>query len=176
MDRQGVFTRRASLYQEVDLLLRSQTRFFAAAALTNSVLALLFRCVPQHSLQDAYVLLCEAGAVLESANLRWAQELTQAVPDVSELDQLLIRREQHLLQVFCSREAARTDLNCLLNGRHWAVLGAPWLGPSRRFGRILLKVRRGLGGGFDFNLEPHRVQLGLEIVRDMRAHGGRGTP
>jgi hypothetical protein len=176
MDRQRVFARRAGLYQQLDLQLRSRTRFFAAAALTNSVLANLFRFMPKRSLQDTYDLLSEAGAVLETANLAWAWDLVQTAAVADEVDQLFVRREQRLLQAFCCRAPVDADLNRLLNGRHWALLGAPWLGPSRRFGRILLNVRTELGDCFDFNLESHRVQLGLGIVLDVRVHGGCGTP
>lgn len=176
MDRQRVFARRARLYHELHLQLRSRTHFFAAAALTNSVLENLFRFIPKRSLQGTYRLLSEAGQVLETANLAWASQLLQPGSAADELDALFVRREQRLLQAFCCHAPVHADLNLLLNGRHWALWGAPWLGPSRRFGRILLNVRAELGECFDFNLESHRVQLGLGIVRDVRVHGGWGTP
>lgn len=177
MDRGREFARRAQTYRELDAMLQARTRFFAAAALTNSVLAQLFRSAPEGTLASAYTLLVEAGAVLEAANLRWAREIPQLRAE-GELDEVFVRREQHLLQGFidsaaagpCARTRVCADISRLLNGWHWALLGASWVEPGRRFGRILGVVRRRLGNRFDFHLESHRVQLGLQIIREVRVH------
>jgi hypothetical protein len=185
VNRQQAFAHRARVYHELDVQLQSRTRFFAAAALINSVLADLFRFIRVQSLQEAYGLLSDAGAVLETANVVWARELAQSARVDPEADQNFVRREQRLLQSFiestdsangCSRALVRADLNRLLNGRHWSLIGAPCIGQSRRFVRILTSVRSGLGSHFDFNLESHRIELGLAIVRDVRAQGPLSPP
>jgi hypothetical protein len=172
-----VFERRAELYRQVDSQLRSRTRFFAAAALINTVLAQLFCYIPDRALGNAYGLLCEAGAALEAANLKWVTVLGDHTRVRSELDQILVRGEQRLLQSFLDTAQSThrwstipisEDLNRLMNHRHWALLGAPCLGHSRRFLRILESVRASLGHCFDFTMEAHRVELGLEIVCDVR--------
>jgi hypothetical protein len=177
VERWRAFERRAGLYRQIDSRLRSRTRFFAAAALTNAVLAQLFRYVPDRSLENAYRLLNEGGALLEAANLEWVRVPPEHTQVPSELDQILVRGEQRLLQSFLdtapgthrgSRIVITEDFNRLLNRRHWALLGAPCLEHSRRFLRVLDSVRIGLGHCFDFTVESHRVELGLGIVGDVR--------
>jgi hypothetical protein len=122
-------------------------------------------------------LLSEAGAALEAANLKWAGVLREHSRTPAELDQILVRGEQRLLQSILdatqrtnprARIPISEDLNRLMNRRHWALFGAPCLGNSRRFISILENVRAGLGNCFDFTLEAHRVELGLGIVCDVR--------
>ena len=73
--RSEVFEQRREVYAQLDARLASRTRFFAAAALTNSVLAQLFRFVPGHALHDSYRLLSDVGAILETANLQFAHDI-----------------------------------------------------------------------------------------------------
>ncbi len=177
MIRSEVFERRHRVYWQLDRKLCSRTRFFAAAAFTNAVLAQLFRFVPLRKLCDAYGLLRDGGAVLEAANLQFAHDLDLQGSSEVELDQFLVCSEQRLLQAFlelriaeagCQWPLIRTQLNELLNEQHLAAKGACWLGPGRQFGGIVRAVRTGLGVPVDFAIESHRIQIGFTIICHIR--------
>ena len=176
MTRSQVFAQRHQIYSQLDAKLAARTRFFAAAALTNAVLAELFRFLPGNALNDAYHLLSDAGGLLEAANVRFAHELEIDAGRERELDRSLVCREQGLLQSFlntrmagtCQWWSTRAELNRLLNAQHYASVGALLLAQCRRYGEVLRGVRARLAVPLDFALESHRIQIGVGIIRHIR--------
>jgi hypothetical protein len=177
VERSQVFEQRRRIYSQLDAQLYSRTRFFAAAALTNAVLAQLFRFLPRRSLSSVYRLLNEGGAVLEAANVQFAHDLPRRSGSDRELDRFLVCSEQRRLQTFldarvdnadCHWLSIRGELNRLLNGQHCASPGSRWLAQSREYGGILHNVRTRLGMPLDFAAESHRVHIGCGLIGHIR--------
>jgi hypothetical protein len=174
--RSQVFAQRHRIYSQLDAKLAARTRFFGAAALTNAVLAELFRFLPGYALNDAYHLLSEAGTLLETANVQFAHDLEVRAGRERELDRSLVCREQGLLQSFlnarmagtCQWWSIRAQLNRLLNEQHYATLGSGLLSQCRQYGAVLRSVRTRLAVPLDFALESHRVDIGVGIIRYIR--------
>ena len=176
-DRGRPFSRRQTLYEALDHELATYTRFFAAAALTNSVFAQLFTSLPRGSLLHAYQFLSDAGLELETANLHYAHEISRT-KNLSGpgLDLYLVRREQRLMQKLLNERGVRTDaastrltreLDSLLNRQVVAVISRVFA-CSRQYSRVLRAIRRELGLALTFADESHRVLIGLGIIRHIR--------
>jgi hypothetical protein len=175
LERGCPFVGRQRLYARLDAEFAADTRFFAAAALINSVLARVLFWAPRGPLRHALLFLREAGAVLESANLQFAREI-RGSPGVPALDLYLVTREQKLMQTLLEAEVRRgiqgtaliREVNGLLNGDSMAGMISRLINFSRPFTTILATIRRETALVLDFSDETHRVQVGLGIIRHIR--------
>jgi hypothetical protein len=182
--RADEFQRRSVLYSRLDARLFDRTRFFAAAALINAVLAELFELFPVVRSPRSFTFVNEVGAALEEANLRYADEISrrtrrrQTITRCRHtLDDTLVRAEQRVLQSYvqahqaqCPRqwESVRSELNSLLNDRHAASLISRWCSAGGRLSRVLREVRGRLGTALDFASESHRIRIGLAVIEHIR--------
>jgi hypothetical protein len=174
--RTGDFDRRSRLYTRCDIQLREYTRFFAAAAAVNSVLARYFAVLPVIRSPRTFIFLNEVGTALESRNLIYARQIGSGVSGTA-LDHALVRNEQALLQryVYAQKthasqqwESTRRELNQMLNGRYATMFFCPWCEGSERLSRVLRDVRRHFGTELDFASESHRVWIGRRLIEDIR--------
>jgi hypothetical protein len=176
----GDFDLRAERYECLDRALAPQTRFFAAAGLTNRLFGTLCNVLPAVISCTTASFLCALGRRLEAPNYRLAQDLQeQRIPDCA--DQFLVCAEQMVVERYCwsfRREEeilwrqVRGELNDLLNGSHIASLLAPVLGHSRKYQRVLTAVRARMGVALDFNNERHRVAIGCALIQELRSQPG----
>jgi hypothetical protein len=170
--RSPEFHRRSALYSDIDSGCRHQTRFFAAAALVNNVLADLFAFGPLGQTRCSFDFLSEVGAALETANIAFAREIGCHY-HAAALDRPLVCAEQARLQRHIQAlraqhpahwDKVRRELNSLLNDRHAAC----WLLRCYRkysaFWRGLRKARRLSGIELDFAIEQHRINIGLALI------------
>jgi hypothetical protein len=173
------FDRRSALYTRLDGQLYAHTRFFAAAALVNAVLARRFKMLFAIRSSPGFDFLNDVGAALESDNLAHAGEITRYTPG-AHADHALVRAEQarlqsHVLarQVQQPRhwESVRRELNGLLNQRHAISLFSRWCAAGAQVSQVLQTVRGHLGKTLDFAIEAHRVCIGLALIEHIRREG-----
>jgi hypothetical protein len=183
--RAAQFQRRSVLYSRLDARLFDRTRFFAAAALINSVFAELFQVFPVIRSPRSFTFVNEVGAALEVANLHYASEISRRTPGRPALDHALVRAEQRLLQSYVQLhqaqrpqqwESIRSELNALLNDRYAASLISRWCKASGPFTQVLREVRARLGTALDFASESHRIQIGLTLIEHIRRPSRRQRP
>jgi hypothetical protein len=176
------FARRSVLYGSLDRLLRSNTRFFAAAALVNEVTAELFRRLPIGLSTGSRTFLCELGASLEPLNLGYARAISDRCYSGPWLDRSLVRLEQQQVQMCCHRWAGRSgsawprvrrELNALLNAYHPVALFASYLPCCRQLAGVLASVRQDLGVALDFANGSHRIEIGCALIQQL-PHEGPG--
>jgi hypothetical protein len=174
--RSAEFGRRSALYGRLDAQLRDCTRFFAAAALINAVLARLFELLPLSHGRQSFHFLSEVGAALEVDNLDLARRLPQHRVG-GGWDRTLVCAEQGQLQQFVLAHqrarpeqwrAVRRELNGLLNERHAAAFFPAWCDGSGRILRVLREVRDQLGTKLDFAAQSHRIHIGLALIDCIR--------
>jgi hypothetical protein len=170
------FQRRAALYSRLDGKLCDHTRFFAAAALVNRILAVLFEALPFFRFPRSFEFLSLVGAELETQNLAYAREIWQGMR-CSALDQTLVCAEQARLQRYVNRNEARRprqweeirrELNGMLNERYASRLFCGWGYAGARVYRVLYEVRRHVGTTLYFGMETHRVRIGLGLIDQIR--------
>lgn len=180
------FERRARLYSELDRRLGTETRFYAAAALTNRVLAQL--CVHRRGCIGVSVstltYLARLGAHLERVNVGWATEIAHgrypwaalqavSVGAARELDSALVSMEQtvvdwHLSQLgdFEARNRSQVvrQIDRILN---WAPHGLsllPRVHSAHAYGQVLRRVAREIGRSLRFALREDRIRIGLGLI------------
>jgi hypothetical protein len=153
------FRRRAWVYSHWDVRLSRQTRFFAAAAVTNAALAELFAWGRARLLLSnvAASFLSEVGLVLEQQNLRLARQMAGQPPAAPDLDRSIIRWEQNAVEVMLCR------LRCFNAATHQHVI--------MQINRLLQPVRTGCPARWFF---PHAVQY-AQVLRSACSELGRPT-
>jgi hypothetical protein len=170
------FARRSALYSRCDERLCEHTRFFAAAAMINAVLAKNFEVLPAVRVPHSFNFLSEVGAALEIDNLTYARQISSP-PLRDTVDYTLVRAEQGRLQEFVRAhqekrpqewEAIRSELNGLLNHRYAASVFSRWCEGSDSLFSALREVRRQLCRELDFAEESHRIRIGLELIEQIR--------
>jgi hypothetical protein len=176
MPAHAAFARRAALYTHCDSRLRDHTRFFAAAATINAVLARHFEILPAVRAPRSFNFLSEVGAALEIDNLFYARQISLR-PPADTLDAALVRAEQGRLQEYVRAhqeqrpqkwQAIRSELNTLLNNRYAASFFSRWCEGSGRLFRVLRKVQEKVRAELDFADESHRISIGLELIEHIR--------
>ena len=176
---QAEFERRCNLYAHYDAQLCDRTRFFAAAALVNQVLARLCAGVRPINSAPSLSFLNEAGAVLEHANRAFASQLSRR-GSKSTIDHALVCAEQGHLQCYVLAYQAqrpqrwqliRSELNRLLNKRRAASLFCRWWGSAGILARALSEVRGQLCVQLDFADESHRISIGMKLIEKIRFDG-----
>jgi hypothetical protein len=172
------FARRANTYQYLDESLGAHTRFFAAAALTNRVLAEL--CV--HRARwfwiscDSMVALGALGAILEESNLQRAEQIRDEEQSSSALDASLIEMEQATVESVllkwaqcgtCRYGNLIADLNRIL---HAAAMSLPIRGSVsvRRYAQVLRLLAATLGRDLSFGSQSDRIRIGQALVEEAR--------
>jgi hypothetical protein len=170
------FARRSALYARCDARVCDHTRFFAAAATINAVLATHFEVLPAVRASCSFNFLSEVGAALEIDNLVYARQISLRELGGS-FDDALVRAEQGRLQEYvrahpeqCPQkwQAVRSELNGLLNDRYAASFLSRWCEGSGRFFRVLQKVRAQVSMELDFADKSHRIRIGLELIEHIR--------
>jgi hypothetical protein len=174
--RSAEFERRSALYARLDGELYGHTRFFAAAALVNAVLAKWFELMPMVRFPHSIDFLDKAGAALETDNLAFARQIRRHIPG-SPLDHALVCAEQARLQRFVLAhqarqpqrwESVRGEINELLNERYAAAFFFRWCTDGGRFTRVLREVREHIGMELNFATESHRIRIGVSLIEHIR--------
>lgn len=178
------FAARAYLYEYWDAKLRGRTRFFRAAALTNSALVELFslQCSRELAGSAAAALLSAAGCHLERLNIELAGRVECGELYDDDLDSSLIYIEQTALEGVLQREAGRAprsyrqgiqQLNRLMLWIDQCVWPLQrW--PSCHFYRMALRrARAELGRRPDFEALSDRVGIGQALIRLLRQSEAR---
>jgi hypothetical protein len=166
------------LYACWDRQLREKTRFFAAASLTNHVLAAMARMTFPTSLSpSACAILDCLGTALEPSNRSLAGRLLQERCCGTGLDRRIVEFEQSLVERFLARTAIAVpghlhvvteEIDGLLN------LQAPWSICERLFPAVcgyltvLKHVRGQVKPRIQFAQQGHRVRIGQQLIAGIR--------
>ncbi len=174
------FALRARMYSHLDRSFGWQTRFFAAASVTNAALGAL--CTYRYCLPfveaSTYSFLSAAGRVLQHANLRCVGNLERSCRPVVQLDRKWVAMEQALLEEVLRTLRIRDATRCRGMIRQLdRILGWCALGPSllwrnsslRLFSIVLRAVRRDLGRPPSFAIYDERVQIGWTLIRHLHS-------
>jgi hypothetical protein len=170
------FAGRARRYAYLDERLADRTRFFAAAAVTNAVLAELCAHRMRHLwLSDAAVdSLAILGRLLELVNLKRADCIEHEWRPSRWLDYSFIEMEQSVVELTLRRWALPqhrrlvTELDGLLRAVAQAHLpvGGSW--NVQLYARVLRSLPLKLGRYPSFAVRGDRVEIGHELVRNVR--------
>jgi len=176
---QEAFDRRARNYLQLDARLATHTRFFAAAALTNSVLAELctHRARWMWISQTTLGTLSTLGGMLETLNLRRADSLDPRADSGASLDASWVEMEQAYVESVlcgwarscaprCNRLIAELDrlLLAVANG-----LLPPRCSPNvRRYEQVLRSVTRAAGRCPRFAICADRISIGKALIQEAR--------
>lgn len=180
------FKRRARLYSELDRRLRPETRFYAAAALTNIVLAQL--CIHRRGCVglscSTLTYLARLGGHLEQVNVGWAVEIARGrypastVQEMSAgipvgLDTALVRVEQAIVERHLG-ELGQADaphhsrvvrqIDRILNwAPHWLSF-LPGAHGTQAYGQVLRRVAMDVGRSLRFAVRDDRIRIGLALI------------
>jgi hypothetical protein len=172
------FERRVELYAGWDRQLREKTRFFAAASLTNRVLAAMARMTFPTSLSPgACGILDSLGAALELSNRSLVSRLLEEQCCGTVLDRRLVEFEQSLVERFLSQTAIAAPGNLrVVTGEIDGLLNrqAPWSICDKLFPTVcgylavLKHVRGEVKPPIQFAQQDHRVRIGQELIACIR--------
>ena len=183
------FCQRADLYGNLDALVGSKTRFFAAASAASQELADV--AVPGFGAMAASSgtrsFLESTGQALEKLNLEAAGQILsgQMTGSPGALDRAMVHREQTEVQKqldqFKGANAegygtALKEINSLLNGTgaktQGLVLGGNlFFGTDKAYSQFLGGVRKSLGHDIDFSNQKDREAIGNSLVNHIRNGG-----
>jgi hypothetical protein len=173
------FDRRARNYQRLDERLASRTRFFAAAALTNIVLAELCRqrarwiWISQSTLGTLMTL----GALLEALNLQRAVSIQTEDGSPSRLDASFVEMEQTFVESVLRQWAQDrppryrrliAELDRLLRAVAKGILPPQCSANIRRYGQVLRSVSQTSGRCPSFAICADRIRIGNALIEDAR--------
>jgi hypothetical protein len=173
------FQHRARLYGGFDSRLRSNTRFFGAACVTNRVLGHLASVAGTMAHGDLCACadwLSDLGASLETLNCSIADAVSTGRLTGPGLDKRLVSLEQSVVEQ--SLEGARTSrsrvyfevlpaLDALLNQQGWLAI-LHFSSTVRWYRRVLSEVRDELRSPIEFARQTHREKIGLALVGALR--------
>jgi hypothetical protein len=168
------FQRRAQWYETFDSRLRSKTRFFGAACVTNRVLGHLASvggAIAHGEVCACADWLSELGASLETVNRSIAEAVYTGRFAGPALDERIVSLEQSVVEQ--SLERARTSqtsafevlpaLDALLNHQGWfSILDIS--SAVRWYRRVLSEVREELRSPIEFARQAHREKIGLALI------------
>lgn len=183
------FSRRALTYSRLDERFAPHTRFFAAAALTNTVLAQLcaHRARWIYLSQTTVAALMTLGGMLETINLRRADRIEGEAMAARRLDASFIEMEQTFVESVL-RSWARTctpyydqliaELDRLLRAVATGFMPLPISADVRRYARVLRTVARTSGRCPSFAVRDDRINIGTALILEARqlADGARLQP
>jgi hypothetical protein len=182
--RRQTFLRRARAYARTDDRLAGKTRFFAAASLTNAVLARLCGFGSSFISPECAHLLLTLGSTLESYNQSLAQTVLHSQQVGPMLDRSLVTLEQWVAQRYWRRycvqharscRSVERELDRLLNGTHPASVFSNLWGESREYSLVLAQVRIARPASLRFASQKDRVQIGCGLVEHLRQRLDRQT-
>jgi hypothetical protein len=179
IDLVGEFRSRARLYAVWDRRLWKCTRFFGAAAVTNTALVELFSRYGVDFFVSRFTseFLASVGCLLERMNMELAGRIAAGAIEADNLDDQLIASEQSAVQ------------NCLahlhsIDGAGYAntvveidrvltfarCAGSPrkWFSGRAAYARVLQHVADQLGRSASFALQNDRETIGRMLVRHLR--------
>ena len=183
------FCQRADLYTNLDTLVGSKTRFFAAASAASQELADV--AVPGFGAMAASpgtrAFLESTGQALEKVNLESAGQILSGQMTGSEeaLDRSMVHREQTAVQKQLDQlkganaegyGTAIKEINTLLNDTgaktQGLVLGGNLLfSTDKAYSTFLGEVRKSLGHNIDFANQKDREAIGNALVQHIRNGG-----
>jgi RHS repeat-associated protein len=183
------FCQRADLYTNLDMLVGSKTRFFAAASAASQEIADV--AVPGFGARaaspDTRAFLESTGQALEKVNLESAGKILSGQMTGSEeaLDRSMVRREQTAVQRQLDQfkgsnpegyGTAIKEINSLLNGTgaktQALVLGGNLLfSTDKAYSQFLGGVRKSLGHDINFANQKDREAIGNALVQHIRNGG-----
>lgn len=188
LNNRSGYCQRADLYGNLDMLVGSKTRFFAAASAASQEIA---DVAPPGSSAVTSAgtrnFLETTGEALEKANLESAGRILSGEmtgsPEV--LDRAMVHKEQTEVQNQLNKlnqtdaagyGTAIKEINTLLNGNSAAskslILGGNVLfDPDKAYSKFLSGVRKGLGHDFDFSNQKDREAIGNALVQHIRDGG-----
>lgn len=173
------FQHRARLYGALDSRLRSKTRFFGAACVTNRVLGLLASvgsATVHGDLCACADWLSDLGASLETVNCAIADAVCSGRLTGLALDKRIVSLEQWVVEQ--SLEGARSSrtavyfevlpaLDALLNQQGWLSI-LHFSSTVRWYRRVLSQVRDELRSPIEFARQAHREKIGLALIGALR--------
>ncbi|WP_298324797.1 RHS repeat-associated core domain-containing protein [Asticcacaulis sp.] len=187
-NRLSDYCRRAEIYRRFDMKFYDQTRFFAAASMTTTMLASMDIPVLGGLAisSNARSFLSDVSASLEDANAKLAMSMETVRSRGGNIDLQLIRKEQDLVQGHLNNLRKNnienytkivSEINNMLNSEDGfsstmnAAAGLVY--PSERhYHNMLSRVREQIGGDIDFSNQEHREAIGRQLVNDLRDNGG----
>lgn len=173
------FRRRARHYGDLDARLAARTRFFAAAALTNIVLAELcshrgrWLWISRSTVGS----LLNLGAMLETLNLQRAARLASEGGSGPRLDASFVEMEQafveSVLQQWAQDNAPRyrqliAELDRLLRAVARGLMPVQCSADVRRYMRVLRSVRVTAGRSPSFADCTDRIRIGNALIEEAR--------
>lgn len=178
VDHPHRFADRVRLYARLDEKLRSKTRFFGAAAVTNTALVELCSLPCPGRWRFAVDYFGLIGTALEAANVKWARSIEGGEGARVDLDSSLVTLEQleveRLLrqpqsQHFQSR--ALEQINWLLQWAHPLARPLTHCPGIRIYRRVLGHMRTQLRRRVDFASLDDRIGIGHALTRSIRELG-----
>jgi hypothetical protein len=180
------FSRRAQLYACLDRSLAQHTRFFGAAALTNSMLAVLFsrhaNCLPVSATTSQF--LQHLGGYLEDFNLGRVKRIKNSETRGARLDVAMVQSEQAQVECQLNRlersdattyDVALTELDRILNSPGWLTTCGNLVAGATTYRLALRTVRTALGRPIRFGDRFHRESIGWSLIGLLRGAATR-TP
>ncbi|HEY7811310.1 MAG TPA: RHS repeat-associated core domain-containing protein [Allosphingosinicella sp.] len=176
------YCRRAELYAIFDRKFGNQTRFFAAASATVSMLANM--SVPLLGALASGTVRKHMGNIsdrLERLNIQAAKQMESGSLRGANLDATMIRREQSEVQSYLNKLSASdpraygsliSGVNGLLNDKGLDAALASVYGTDRAYKGVLDRVRGQINGDINFANQSHRELIGSELVSAIRRGGG----
>jgi RHS repeat-associated protein len=182
------FCQRADLYVNLDLLVHSKTRFFAAASATSQALANV--AVPglgrAGASADTAAFLESTGQALQRVNIEAAGKMLSSQMSGEVLDRAMVHKEQNAVQKqldafkATNPEAYGTaikEINSLLNSKGTATnflggLGSFVFPTDKAYFEFLGGVRKTLGHDINFANQKDREAIGNALIKRIRERGG----
>jgi hypothetical protein len=173
------FRSRARLYAAWDRRLSKRTRFFGAAAVTNTGLAELFSRFGVHLFVSRFTseFLAAVGYLLERMNMEWARRISAGAIEADDLDERIIAAEQTAVQDCLTRlyyvdsaGYANTvvEIDRVLTFAGWADSpGKPSSGLTA-YVTVLQHAADHLGRSASFAVQNDRETIGRMLVRYLR--------
>jgi hypothetical protein len=172
------FENRAKLYAAWDRQLGEKTRFFAAASVTNHVLAGAVRLAfPKRLSHSAATILGSLGDSLEISNRQLAKRVLGERRSGVHLDERMVEVEQSLVERFLERTAdaepnalrqAIAEYDVLLNLQApWSICGSVFPGIGGYLA-ALRRVRGRVGPPLRFVQLAHRILIGQQLIAGIR--------
>lgn len=172
------FADRVELYARLDERLHPMTRFFAAAAVTNSALVELCSLPCPGRWRFAIAYFGVIGSALEAINITWARRIEEGEIALENLDSSLITLEQleveRLLRQSQSQHShhrALQQINWLLQWAHSLTRPLRRCPSIRIYRQVLGQMRASLGRPLDFASLNDRIGIGHALTRSIRELG-----
>jgi len=183
MNSDSDYCERATLYGAFDGQVSNQTRFFAAASATTQLLAGADMPLSGFVISDSSAsYLASLSAMLEGLNRNVAGSIMAGGLQGPGLDARIVHMEQTAVQGELDKLSESDprqyksfigSMNSLLNGKGFVDRAASKaFGTDRAYGRILDRVREGLGRDIDFSKQSDREAIGNKVIDHIRKTGG----